>query len=95
MGYRMVYSPDREQKLTGKRLIRIFVMTSCFLIAFCMLVKLFWPQGAEMLRGFFITDDLAVIEAIVEEAAKQMRAGEKITEILDLLRNRMLRLMGK
>ena len=73
MGYRIVYGEDPfvERK---ERKSHLRAMTAAFLLAFVVLVRCCWPQGAALLRQTLLPGD--------DEAFRQMtadiQAGEPV-----------------
>ena len=73
MGYRIVYGEDPFAE-TGKRKSHLRSMTAGFALAFVILVRLFWPQGSDVLRTVLLPRESAAFVQLTEA----LRAGEPL-----------------
>jgi len=84
MGYRIVYGPEvGEVRSDGKHDQRIRVMTAAFLLLSCLLTRLLWPEGAQMLRDALLPGQPSVTEQAFSILAEQLRAGEPVGEAVE------------
>lgn len=83
MAYRVQYSAPERRK------IGLAWTTAVFLTVFVLLVGLFWPEGANVLRDLLIPGDPAVTAAALEQFAAEMRGGTSWREALTLLWQRV------
>ncbi len=83
MGYRVTYGASEGEK------IGLAGATAVFLAVFLLLVGLFWPEGAEVLREILIPGDPSVTAAALERFAGEMRGGASWREALALLWQRV------
>ena len=75
MGYRIVYGEDPfVQRPRRKGSLRL--MTAGFALAFVVLVRCFWPQGADLLRQSLLPGEQEALRQMKEE----IQAGEPIGE---------------
>ena len=82
MGYRVEYGQDSNQEKAAGRLGRILVLTVILFVMFLVLVNLFWPQGAAMVRQALIPGDAAVTVGALEGLAQDLKAGDSIEAAL-------------
>lgn len=73
MGYRIVYGEDPFKELPVRK-SRLRLMTAGFALAFVVLVRCCWPQGADLLRQALIPRESAAFQQLTEE----IRAGEPV-----------------
>ena len=72
MGYRIIYGQDPFRKKPEKS--HLGPLSAGFALAFLILVRCFWPQGAAKLRQTLLPGDMAAFQRMTEE----IRAGEPI-----------------
>lgn len=89
MGYQVAYVSAQGRNIVGKRLLFVMIMTIWFLLGFCILVKISWPQGAEVLRRILLTDEWWTMVSSMEYTVQQTGIGERIWDILTVLRNQL------
>ncbi len=83
MAYYVEYGPKqpRKSKDTG-RAVRVQAMAAAFFLLFAMLVRQFWPEGAEKLRDFLLPGKASVTQAALEDLASEMQDGSDVREAL-------------
>lgn len=74
MGYRIVYGADPFEEKKKKSHLRS--LTAGFALAFVILVRLFYPQGAQILREHLLPGNENAIMRLTED----IQAGEPIGE---------------
>lgn len=74
MGYRIVYGADPFEEGTKKSHLRS--LTAGFALAFVILVRLFYPHGADLLRAQLLPGD----DAALAQLTADLRAGEPVGE---------------
>lgn len=75
MGYRIIYAqePLAPEKPRGTKLK---MMTAAFALALVVLVRLFWPQGTQMLQNALLPGD----HSHLDQLTRDIRAGEPVGE---------------
>ena len=83
MGYKIVYG-DGPQVRQEKNNIsnRLRILTAACFLAFCILVRLFWPEGLVMLRDVMLPVEETVTELAFENMLSDLRAGEPMGDAL-------------
>ena len=82
MGYRVEYEEERACRGTQKSRRGWLVMAGMWFLIFLLLVTLFWPAGADVLRECLIPGDAAVTAAALEDLARDVRGGTGLGEAL-------------
>lgn len=76
MGYRIDYGGPIPQKKartsTGFR-VRSFVAGA--FLAFCIMVRLLWPEGTQTLRSAFLPNDLTITEEAFSQLVTDLQQG--------------------
>ena len=84
MGYRIVYGPDMQTARTkGNRHLRIRLMTAGFLLLGCILARLLWPEGAQVLREVLLPGPASIAEQAFAILADRIREGEPVGEAVE------------
>lgn len=78
MGYRIRYGPEPEFERQPPK-SRLQVLTAGFALAFVMLVRLLWPQGADLLRDVLLPGEDVTTAAFTQMAA-DIQAGEDVAD---------------
>ncbi len=83
MAYYVEYGPQKpDTSKDAGRAVRIRAMAAAFFLLFAMLVRQFWPEGAEALRNFLIPGKAAVTQAALENLTAEVQGGADIREAL-------------
>lgn len=80
MGYRVEYETPGQVPKKEKRVV---MLTAVFLVLFLLLVNLFWPQGAVLLRELALPGDAAITAAALEDLAADLGNGLEISDALE------------
>lgn len=81
MGYRIDYgSVELNRKRKAGNGIRIRNMIAISLFAFAVFVRLFWPNGSDILREYLLPGDLSVAEEAFSDFMNQLHNGEELRE---------------
>ena len=76
MAYRIVYGP--EKKAPENRMRRIRMMTAGFFLLGCILTRLFWPDGLQVMREVLLPGELSVTEQAFSQLVSQLQGGEPV-----------------
>ena len=84
MGYRVVYSPEREANSVqtqggGNKLL----FSMAFFLLFLAFTVFLWPEGRAALQKLLFSGDAAVTTAALENLAWELEMGEPIAEALE------------
>ena len=81
MGYRIVYGPETGgRQIADKPRIRLRVMTGIMLLIGCGAVRIFWPEGTELLRRFLVPGEPTLTEQAFGTLVADLRMGEAFSE---------------
>lgn len=83
MGYRIVYGPEifcPVRKADMGFRFRSFV-ASAFLV-FSLLVRCFWPEGCDKLRGVILPEAASGVQIAAETMVKDLTQGKSVSESL-------------
>lgn len=83
MGYKIIYGdgPRRaDDKAESGNRIRI--LTATCLLMFCILVRMFWPEGTMLLRDVVLPGEQTVTEAAFETFLSGIRTGSSFQDAL-------------
>ena len=83
MGYKIVYGDGPksvyDKNVTGNRLR---ILTAACFLAFCLLVRLVWPEGVAVLRDVMLPGEETVTELAFESMLDNLRSGEPVGDAL-------------
>lgn len=77
MGYRIVYGEDPFEKTERKSHLR--AMTAGFALALVVLVRLFFPAGAQMLREVLLPVENEAFMQLTEDIRNREPLGDAVT----------------
>lgn len=83
MGYKIVYGDgpwDYDKKVESGSRVRI--LTAGCLLLFCMLVRMLWPEGCELLRDVILPGELSATEQSFQVMLSDLRLGEPMKDAL-------------
>lgn len=75
MGYRIVYGEDPFVQIPHQK-GRLRLMTAGFALAFVVLVRCCWPQGADLLRRTLLPEEYGAFQQMTAD----IQAGEPIAD---------------
>lgn len=79
MSYRIVYGPEPKAARKEKHgPFRLQMLTAACLIAFVMLVKLFWPEGNIKLQQYLLPGEPGATQQALEEMIDNLRDGAEM-----------------
>lgn len=81
MGYRIEYEPSYGPR--KRRTPKLAVLTALCMLLFLLLVNTFWIQGKQALRELLLPGDAAVTASALEDLARDLREGEKLSFALE------------
>ena len=83
MPYRVTYGPPITTKAQKQdNFSRLRALTASFLVAFALLVRLFFPAGCTQLRTILLPDPEDVTQAALEFFMSDLRNGEALSDAL-------------
>ena len=81
MSYRIVYAGTEPSRSgTGFRKGRFIRLLAGFFLLFCLLTKVCWPDGSEMMSQLLFSGDPEVTVQAVSVFMQALRAGEDFTD---------------
>ena len=85
MGYRIDYGgvvPQNTVQTSSRLKIRSFI-AAAFLV-FCIIVRLFWPEGTQTLQSVFLPHDPSLTEDAFLQLVEDLRQGEKLGDSVNV-----------
>lgn len=92
MAYRVIYGEDESTSKNdnGHSFLRIRILTAGFLLAFSLLVKVFWPAGTAALRTILLPESPSYTQIALDDCVTNIQNGESITQALTVFCRQIL-----
>ena len=82
MGYRIIYGPVNNTTSRRGHAGRLRSMIAAALLAFTMLVRLYWHDGTIIMKEYLLPQHLTVTERAFSELIIDLREGQTVTDAL-------------
>lgn len=91
MGYRIVYGPMPKTVEAGRRCsYRLYWLTALFLMLLVLLVKLYWPEGVQVLRSCLLPGEMTSTEQAVNGLISDLQGGESFGDAVTVFCRQIL-----